>query len=216
MLWNGLVLSDRFIAAVDEVLLGQLEEEVSTQPDVEIDVALRSLCLSDMKIQGLVKKFDCSFFVVFLSPRDDGFEVGMIRGLGLLLTDLHQELKLLSCILKLVLLDLAIDHSVQWCLISLIIRGSFLVYLIGSCVLSKHALLVSDFRMEIGILWLERNSLVEHPQSPCKNDISSSAVPSKKFRHVVEKLGISSFVELHGVDKLIKFLLDIINIVFSG
>ena len=45
----------------------------------------------------------------------------MIWSFGLIFTDFHKEFKLLSCILKLVLLDFTVDHTIEWSLISLII-----------------------------------------------------------------------------------------------
>jgi hypothetical protein len=63
---------------VEQVLLRQLEEEVGTQPDVEIDVALRRLGLRDVQVQGLVEKLDGLLLVLLLPPADDGLEVGVV------------------------------------------------------------------------------------------------------------------------------------------
>jgi hypothetical protein len=48
MLWDSLGLLDWLVPAVDEVLLSKLEKEVSTQADVEVNVAGVSLCLCNV------------------------------------------------------------------------------------------------------------------------------------------------------------------------
>ena len=65
---SGLCAFDWFLTAMDQVLLRQLKQEISAQADVEIDVALRSLCLGNVEIEGLVEEFDGLFFILFLSP----------------------------------------------------------------------------------------------------------------------------------------------------
>jgi hypothetical protein len=63
---------------MNQVLLRQLEQKVRAQPDVKVDVALGSLGLRNVQIEGLIKKFDGLLFVLFLSPAQDGFKVGMV------------------------------------------------------------------------------------------------------------------------------------------
>ena len=43
---------------MNKILLSQLKKEISTEPNIEINVALRGLGLCDVKIQGLIKKLD--------------------------------------------------------------------------------------------------------------------------------------------------------------
>ena len=117
---SGLCAFDWFLTAMDQVLLRQLKQEISAQADVEIDVALRSLCLGNVEIEGLVEEFDGLFFILFLSPAQNGLEVGVIGRLLVIFTHFDQKLKLLFCVFKLVLLDFAVDHTVEWCLLGLI------------------------------------------------------------------------------------------------
>ena len=48
MLWRRLADADWLGSTVKQVLLSQLKQEVSTQSDVKIDVALRCLCLGNV------------------------------------------------------------------------------------------------------------------------------------------------------------------------
>lgn len=105
---------------MNEVLLCKLQQKVSTQSNVEIDVALSGFGLSDMQIECLIKKFDGLFLILLVPPANNCLQIRMIRCFLMILTDLNKEFKLLPCILKLVLLNLTINHSIQWSLICLI------------------------------------------------------------------------------------------------
>lgn len=76
---------DGFVSAVNQVLLSQLHEEIRTQFDVEVDVAVAVLGLCDVKVQRLIQQLDCLFLLAFLSPGDDGFKVDLLRCLLLAL-----------------------------------------------------------------------------------------------------------------------------------
>lgn len=187
VLWRRLTRADWFSTTMKQILLGQLQKKVCTQSDVEVDIALRSLSLGDMQVQSLVEKLDGLFFVLLLSPSDDSFKVSMVGGLLIwILADLDEEFKLLSSILKLILFDLAVDHTVQRSLIRLIEGGGFLVDSVGGGILTKHAFLMGYLRMIVGVLGLQSYSLLEHQESLRKDGVSSSTVSSKQSRHVVE------------------------------
>jgi hypothetical protein len=63
---------------VKQVLLGQLEQEIRAQPDVEIDVALRCLGLRDVQVQGLIEELDSLLLILLLPPANDCLEVCVV------------------------------------------------------------------------------------------------------------------------------------------
>ena len=66
------------------------------------------------------------------------------RLLVVFFTNLNQELKLLLSVLKLILLNFAVDHTIKRGLVGLIKGRCLLVHAISSIVVSKHAVLVSQ------------------------------------------------------------------------
>ena len=104
-----------------KVLLRQLQQEISAEPNVEVNIALRSFCLGDMKIECLIEQFNRLLLILLLSPADDGLEIGIVWSLCMVLADLHQKFKLLYRVFELVLLDLAINHTVEWGLVCFIV-----------------------------------------------------------------------------------------------
>ena len=76
---------------MNQVLLCKLEQIVRAQSDVEIYIALGSLCLRNVQILSLTKKFDGLLFVLFLSPAQDGFKVGMVRSFLVIFADFWQS-----------------------------------------------------------------------------------------------------------------------------
>lgn len=73
MLWNAHVCFDGLVATVNEVLLSKLKQKVCTEFDVEVNVAIVSFGLTDVRVQSLVEQLDGLFFVVFVSPSNDCF-----------------------------------------------------------------------------------------------------------------------------------------------
>ena len=98
---------------MDEILLGQLHQEISVELDVEVKVAGGGLGILNVKIQGEVKQSDCFSLVSLQTPLDLSLKESVFLGLLLGLTDLCQKFKLLACILDLTLLNLAVNHSVK-------------------------------------------------------------------------------------------------------
>tara|TARA_B110000305_G_C19297439_1_gene567371 strand:- start:419 stop:931 length:513 start_codon:yes stop_codon:yes gene_type:complete len=154
MSWGRLRTVNGLLPAMNQVLLCKLKQKVRAQSDVEIDIALGSLCLRNVQIQSLIKKFDGLLFVLFLSPAQDSFKVGMVRSFLVIFTDFDQELELLFGIFKLVLLDLTVNHTVEGSLVCLVQLGRFLVDLISSIEIIDHAFLKSNLRLEVGVLWI--------------------------------------------------------------
>ena len=139
---------------MNQVLLRELKQKVSAQSDVEIDVALGSLRLSDVQIESLIKEFDGLLFILFLSPAQNSFKVGMVWSLLMVFTDFDQELKLLFSIFELVLLDFAVNHTVKRSLICLVQLRCLLVDLVTSIEIIDHTFLKRDLRLEVSILWV--------------------------------------------------------------
>lgn len=132
-----------------------------------------------MQVQCLIQEFNSTILVLFLSPLNDGLEVSMIRSLLLAVTHFDQELKLLACVLKLILLDFAVNHSVKRGLVRLIILDSLLINLVGLLVIIQHALLERNLSEIIGILGLNCGGFIKHLQGLVDNGLSSAAVSGK-------------------------------------
>jgi len=115
-------------------------------------------------------------FVLLVSPCNDCFKEGMVCCLCLGLTHLKQKVKLLAGVFKLVLLDLAVDHTIQRGLVCLIALGCLLINTIGILVISKHCFLVCNFRLEVSIVWLKCNSFFKHLGCLLDDLLSSSTV----------------------------------------
>lgn len=65
-------------------------------------------------------------------------------------------------ILKLVLENLALDHTVKWSLIRLVKGRRLLINFVGFINLSEHTLLESNFTVVLSVFWLKNNSFFEH------------------------------------------------------
>lgn len=66
------------LSAMNQILLCKLEQKVSAQPDVEVDVALRCFGLCDVEIESLIQELDGLLLVLLLSPAEDGLEVCVV------------------------------------------------------------------------------------------------------------------------------------------
>ena len=97
---------------MDEILLGELHQEISIELDVEVKVAGRCLGILNVEIQGEVKQSDCLCLVSLQTPLNLSFKESVFLGFLLGLADLSQKFKLLTGIFDLALLDLAVDHSI--------------------------------------------------------------------------------------------------------
>lgn len=69
--------------------------------------------LLNVQIEGGVEHADCLSLVAFESPLNLSFQKGMLTAFALRFTHLQQEFKLLSCIVEHLLLDAAVDHSIE-------------------------------------------------------------------------------------------------------
>lgn len=69
----------------------------------------------------------------------------MLRALTLSLANLEEEFELLGGIIILLLLDAAVDHSIERLQVRLVLLGSALVSLVGLLVFSLKATLVASF-----------------------------------------------------------------------
>ena len=69
----------------------------------------------------------------------------MLRALTLSLANLEEEFELLGGIIILLLLDAAVDHTIERLQVSLVLLGSALVSLVGLLVFSLKATLVASF-----------------------------------------------------------------------
>ena len=72
-----------FGAAMDEIFLSKLHQEVSIQLDVEVEVGHGGLGLLDVQVQGGVKETDSLNFVASEAPFKLGFEEGVFGALAL-------------------------------------------------------------------------------------------------------------------------------------
>ena len=69
----------------------------------------------------------------------------MLRALALSLANLKKELELLSCIIVLLLLGAAVDHTIQGLQVSFILLSSTLISHVGLLILSLKTTLVASF-----------------------------------------------------------------------
>lgn len=69
----------------------------------------------------------------------------MLRALTLSLANLEEEFELLGGIIILLLLDAAVDHTIERLQVRLVLLGSALVSLVGLLVFSLKATLVACF-----------------------------------------------------------------------
>jgi len=69
----------------------------------------------------------------------------MLRALTLSLANLEEEFELLGGIIILLLLDAAVDHTIERLQVRLVLLGSALVSLVGLLVFSLKATLVASF-----------------------------------------------------------------------
>lgn len=69
----------------------------------------------------------------------------MLGALALSLANLKQELELLSCIIVLLLLGAAVDHTIQGLQVSFILLSSTLIRHVGLLIFSLKTTLVASF-----------------------------------------------------------------------
>jgi len=74
---------------VNEVLLGQLEQEVCAELDVEVKVVEVHLGLGDVEVEGLVQELDRRVFVLLVAPLDDCLKISVGGCLLLGLANVH-------------------------------------------------------------------------------------------------------------------------------
>lgn len=98
---------------MDQILLGKLHQEVSIQFDVELEVALRTLCLLNVQVKRGVEMGNCPNFVGFDSPLNDCLKVAKLRVFLLVCQIFLDKLELLDGIIVHFLLDPTEDHSVE-------------------------------------------------------------------------------------------------------
>ena len=216
MLGTRVSSAKRLRAAVDEVFLRQLEQEVGRQADVEVDVARALLRLIDVQIQGQIEGLYRLFFVVLVPPLDDGVKVSVVARLLLIITQFHQELELMLGVLQLVLFDFAVDHTVQWGLVRLIVARGLLVDLIRRGEVAQHALLKRNLRIEVCVLGLKHRRLIQHLHRLGQDSFTSAAIPGEHPCHIVEQIAVLTLVETHGIDELVQFVDDLIDVVLAG
>ena len=65
-------------AAMDEVLLGKLHQEISVKLDVKLKVTVSGFSLLNVKIKSIVKKSDGFSLVALFAPFENCFKEGVI------------------------------------------------------------------------------------------------------------------------------------------
>ena len=181
-----------FEAAVNKVLLCQLHQEVSVEPNVELHVVGGSLRLRHVKVQAGVKHAHCFDLVAFETPLDHGLEVAVVSGLGLLIifAKLSQKFELLGGVLDLLLPDTAEDHPVQWSQQAVIILSRSLKNLVSANKVTHQRFLVADFSVIESILRAVHQGNVQNLECLVEHHFFAAAVASQQPRNVKVKIGI--------------------------
>ena len=144
-------------AAVDEVLLGELHEEVSVQLDVEVKVVVGGLSLLNMEVEGSIQHSNSLDLVATNAPFELSLQESMFRAFALVLrlANGDNEVKLLLSVLELLLLDAAVYHTVKGKEVVTIDLASAGIRVESRFVFTFQTALISDFGLISGIVWLK-------------------------------------------------------------
>ena len=168
--------------------MGQLHEEVSVELDVELKVGGGGLGLLNVQVEGGVEQSDRLGLVPLEPPLQLGLQKGVVRALALVISNLQEELELLGCVLVLLLLDAAVDHSVEWRQVCFVVLGRTLVRLVSAIVVSFEALLEADLALVGSVLRLEHDGHVEHLEGALEHFGLAAAETSENSGNVVNQV----------------------------
>lgn len=205
-----------FNTAVNQIFLGQLQQEVSVESNVEVHVVNIRLRLLNVQIQAVVEHANSFSLVAFESPLDQCLQEVVVCWTVLIVNQLIGELELMLGVVHHLLLDAAEDHTVQRHQV-LVIEGSRLLEdLVRGVVVSHKGLLVANLSQVQCILRGQHDGNVQDLECTVQDELFAAAVARVQSRDVVEQVSVFVFKFFHSLNQLVQLLLCHFVVVFTS